>query len=176
MGVFAELNPNVAASIVAAVATITVSVITVVVGRKLEANALLRKEHREKKSPVYRSLLSFMAKVLASAGSETPVNQGEVVAFMTKFTPKMMVWGSDDVIAKWRKFLAATIEASKSEPESEIQVQSLFHYEELIYAIRRDLGHKNKGLGQGTILGLFVTDISSYLGDGGKARPSTSQN
>ena len=36
-------------------------------------------------------------------------------------------------------------------------------YEKLILAIRRDLGHNNKGLKTGDVLALFVNDIDQHL-------------
>ena len=36
-------------------------------------------------------------------------------------------------------------------------------YESLILAIRKDLGHKNKGLVAGDILALFLNDIEEHL-------------
>ena len=39
----------------------------------------------------------------------------------------------------------------------------LFAYEDLLYAVRRDLGHGNRGLKRGDILALFVNDIEEHL-------------
>lgn len=39
----------------------------------------------------------------------------------------------------------------------------LFEVEELLMAIRKDLGHSNKGISRGKILSLFVNDINEYL-------------
>jgi hypothetical protein len=40
--------------------------------------------------------------------------------------------------------------------------QVLFQVENLLIAIRKDLGHKNVGFKKGTILGLFINDIQDY--------------
>jgi hypothetical protein len=39
----------------------------------------------------------------------------------------------------------------------------LFLYERFLLEVRRDLGHKNKDLKKGTLLGLFVNDLDRYL-------------
>lgn len=157
--VFTKLNPNVAASIVAGVATVTVSVVTVVVGRRLEANALIRKEHREKKVPVYEDLLQFMSKIMHSTKSGTAISEDEMFAFMADFTRRIMVWGSDDVIAQWAAFRSASIDAGNGKAGHDV----MFQYEDVIYAIRKDLGHQNKGLTKGKVLSLFVNDVAAYL-------------
>jgi hypothetical protein len=42
-------------------------------------------------------------------------------------------------------------------------LNAMFLYEALIFSIRRDLGHRNKGLVTGDILALFVNDIDQHL-------------
>ena len=76
------------------------------------------------------------------------------------FNQSAMVWGSDEVLAAWIKFRRfSTNEAAvKANP-----FQLMFLYEELVYTMRRELGHKNKGLGKGDILALFINDIDKYL-------------
>jgi hypothetical protein len=71
-----------------------------------------------------------------------------------------MVWGSDEVLAGWVKWRRLLINeaAVKENP-----IRSMLLYEELIFAIRRDLGHKNKSLVTGDILALFVNDIDEHL-------------
>jgi hypothetical protein len=155
---FAGLNPNVAAAIVAAFATVTVSVLTVVVGKRLEAAALITKEHREKKVPVYEDFIQFWFKHLfATKSGENPLTDEEVIRFLSNYTQRIMVWGSDDVIAAWVKFRYSSMNAAQSPNPSSV----LDDYEKLILAIRRDLGHKNKGFQRGDILRLFVNDVDS---------------
>jgi len=159
---FVGLNPNVAAAIVAAFATVTVSVLTVVVGKRLEAIALLTKEHREKKTPVYEDFMGFWLKYLSSnrAGA-TPLSDEEAIKFLTDYTQRMVVWGSDEVIAAWVKFRYS----SMSLPQSRDPNSVLLDLENLILAIRRDLGHKNRGFKQGDILRTFVNDIGTTQGE-----------
>jgi hypothetical protein len=39
----------------------------------------------------------------------------------------------------------------------------MFEIENLLLAIRKDLGHENKGLAPGKVLGLFVNDIHEHI-------------
>lgn len=82
----------------------------------------------------------------------------EMLTFIKKFTPSFMVWGSDDVLAAWSRFRRLSITAMSKDP-----AESLWAFEDLILAIRKDLGHSNRGLTRGVVLGLFVNDIDSIL-------------
>lgn len=152
---FASLNPSVGAAIVAASATVLVSVFSVLISKSLEQRATIAKEIREKKVPVYEELIKFVFKVLKAtkAGSQLP--EQEIIEFMIDFTQQLIVWGSDEVIAAFHRFrnLSNTGDSKNV----------LFLVEDLLLAIRKDLGHKNQGLSQGKLLGLFVNDIENYL-------------
>jgi hypothetical protein len=53
----------------------------------------------------------------------------------------------------------------------------MFSYENVLREIRKDLGHKNKNLGKGKLLSLFINDISKYVdADGETVASSTSAN
>jgi hypothetical protein len=39
----------------------------------------------------------------------------------------------------------------------------LFAFEQMLFEIRRDLGHENNGLGAGDLLRLFINDVDDYL-------------
>ncbi|APW61880.1 hypothetical protein [Paludisphaera borealis] len=158
---FAGLNPNIAAAIVAAFATVTVSVLTVVVGKRLEALTLITKEHRERKIPVYEDFIKFWLKYLFSGkAGDTPLSDEEVIRFLSEYTQRMMVWGSDEVIAAWVKFRYSSMNAEQQSESSKILVD----LEQLILAMRRDLGHKNQGFKTGDILRMFVNDVGTASG------------
>ena len=50
-----------------------------------------------------------------------------------------------------------------TEPSNEAHLKILFEMESLLLAIRKDLGHSNRGTGRGAILGLFINDIDDYI-------------
>lgn len=167
---FAGLDAKYGAALVAAAGTIIVSVISVVVSRFLESRATIRKEHREKKIPVYEDLLRFMFKTMMGAKTGNAPNEKEVTAFMSDFTQRSMVWASDEVLNAWIKFRSASIDHSGSQDNP---LALMFVYEDLIREIRKDLGHKNKGLTNGKLLSLFVNDIAKYVDANGNVRLPT---
>ena len=158
--VLESLDSGIAVAIIAAAATVFVSVLSIVIGKVYESRALIQKEHREKKIPVYEDLIKFMFRVLMGTKTGDIPSEKEMIEFMSGFTQRMMVWGSDDVLyawVQWRRVL--TNEADlKANP-----MKLILLYEKLILAIRRDLGHNNKGLKTGDVLALFVNDIDQHL-------------
>lgn len=57
---FLEVNPAVGAGIVAATATVIVSVFSVLVAKRLEQKSVLVKEHRERKTPIYEEIVQLI--------------------------------------------------------------------------------------------------------------------
>jgi hypothetical protein len=81
-----------------------------------------------------------------------------------------MIWGSDDVFKEFATFrrqsVALAAKRQQTLPQGELSaesLQALLTFEKLLYAIRADVGHKNKGLVEGDLLSLFVNDIDKYL-------------
>ena len=157
---FTSLDSDVAAAIIAASATIFVSVLSIILGKIYETRAYIQKEHREKKIPVYEDLIKFTFSSIMGTRTGAKPTESEILEFMSDFTQRIMVWGSDDVLAAWIKLRRAALneEELKSNP-----VKLLLLYEQLILTIRRDLGHKNRNLDTGDVLALFVNDIDQQL-------------
>lgn len=86
--------------------------------------------------------------------------------FIVTFTQKITIWGSDEVVkayASFRRRSATLQELSMSQDQVLSTVQMLLTFEEILFSIRLDVGHKNKGLEQGDLLSLFITDIDILL-------------
>ncbi len=157
---FSGLDPKYGAALAAAAGTVIVSVISVVVSRYLETRAAIDKELRDKRIRVYEDLISFMLKILMAEKSGKKVTENDVFEFMSNFTQKSMVWAADDVLNAWIKFRVASVDKGETATHPFVL---MFIYEDLIRAIRKDLGHKNKDLTKGKLLSLFVNDIGNYV-------------
>ena len=72
------------------------------------------------------------------------------MAFFAEFNRELITWGSDSVLKAWVKFRAVAADDPK---------RTLLGMEDLVFAIRRDIGHTNSGLEQGDILRVFVNDL-----------------
>ncbi len=156
---FSKVNPTIGAGIIAACATIIVSVISVLVAKRLEYKSILMKEHREKKVPFYDELIRFiLGLVFAEKRSITPLSEQEIINKLTFFTEDLIIWGSDDVLNTWIEFRKVLI-ANTEQPSTNI----VFEVEKLLLAIRKDLGHSNKNLSKGKLLSAFINDIDQYI-------------
>lgn len=158
--VFLSLNSDLAVAIIAAAATVLVSVISIVLAKVYEARELIKKEHREKKIPVYEELINFMVRILMSSKTGDAPSMQAIMDFMKDFTQKIMVWGSDDVLSAWVEWRRANLNEEKIKPDP---ASTLFAFEKLILVIRKDLGHKNAQIERGDILTIFINDMDKHL-------------
>ena len=90
-----------------------------------------------------------------------PYPETAILEDLFKFSQQITLWGSNEVIQKWNKFRNYSVKHDKdpSLPSEDI----LFIIEDIIYAIRKDMGHKDKVLKRGELLSLFVNDIDDAL-------------
>jgi hypothetical protein len=178
---FDGVNPTVSAAIVAAAATTLVSVLGVTLGRFLERRHQIDLELREQKVPIYTEFVEGLLSVFASANEsdddQKPTSSGpqrnktakgkvdtskaeakqelDMLEFLTGMTPKLMIWASNDVVVKWSKFRRG---ADRHPP-----LDYMFMMEDLLTAIRKDLGHSGGGITKGDLLGLYINDIDDHL-------------
>ncbi|MCW2835346.1 MAG: hypothetical protein JWN68_3299 [Nocardioides sp.] len=78
----------------------------------------------------------------------------DLLQFFKKITPQLMIWASNDVVVKWSRFRRG---GDKHPP-----MEYMFMMEELLTAIRKDLGHSG-AITKGDLLGLYVNDIDEHL-------------
>jgi len=154
---FNQLNPTVAAGILAAVTTVIVSVVSVLISKHLEQRNNVLTELREKKAPVYEELLEFIFRILnGEKMGLAPLTEAELVAKYSGITQRLIVWGSDDAVKAMNKFRRYSLNAGSDNKASTALM--MLAVEDLFLVVRKDLGHSNKGLTPGTILGIFIND------------------
>jgi len=79
----------------------------------------------------------------------------------SKTARRLILWGGWKTIQCYlamRNLAAETPEGEPSNPNI------MLRFEDLLHAIRKELGHPNRGLARGDLLRLFITDIDSFLG------------
>jgi hypothetical protein len=160
---FGSLQKEVAAAILAALTAVTISILSLVLSKQYERRADIRKEHREKKVPIYEKSIKFWFEVLmADKAGRKPPSEQKIIQFLQDFTQELIVWGSDSVLKAFITFREALISYKGGEPP----IEGMFLFEKYMLEVRRDLGHKNKNLSSGDILALFINDIRKYTGGG----------
>jgi hypothetical protein len=160
--IFTSVDPKLGAGLVAASATILVSLFSVLVSKHLERKAEILAHLREKKIPTYEKIINFIFSLTFAekVGKKQP-SEKEMIKFMAEITQELVIWGSDEMLEAFYKFRMMSIENAEGKSENPYDV--LFMVEDLLLAIRKDLGHKNKNISRGKILGLFVNDLQNEL-------------
>jgi membrane protein implicated in regulation of membrane protease activity len=151
----AAVSTEIAAAIIAAAATVLVSVLTLVLSKRYEHKREIEQEHRKQKTPVYEDFIAQLFKMMMGGKYGTaPVSEEELMMFFSSFSQKMLVWGSDKVVQQYITYRRGGTSDG---------IQHMIKLEDLLYAIRADLGHKNAGLKQGDLFAMFINDIDKYL-------------
>lgn len=139
--------------VVAAVVTGLAALMGVPVQRYLEHQREDARERRNRMAPIYEELL----KTFYSSAAGGALDQSELLSFFEDLARSLLIWGSEPVIVafnRWRVQVAALEEGSPD---------ALFAFEDLLYAIRADLGNESKNMGRGDLLRVFVNDIDEFL-------------
>jgi hypothetical protein len=167
-------QPTVGAAIIAATGTVLVSVLSAVLARFFEKSkelAIKRQEieHeiREKHIPTYQELVQFLFKIFQSSKTGTKLPEEEISTFFNDFTQKILVWGSDRFTRDFSAFREALIlytqQQQSGKATNDDLAKAMLALEVLLYSIRADCGHANKGLGKGDLLTFFINDIRDYI-------------
>ncbi len=159
---FHGVNGNVAAAIAAAVITALSSVAILALQRhydeKLESlNAL-----RERKAALYKSFIDQWRELFGIGESRTDDESQTVIANSTtefaKLSSDMLCWASGPVLAEYSRLRRLPTSNPTEAAES-----SLLYFENVLLLMRQDLGHNDKALRAGDLLGMWVNDIDETV-------------
>jgi hypothetical protein len=132
---------NISTELVVAIITISVTVF----GYFFHANTS-RKMHeleqiRKNNAPVYEKIVQMFINILIqNKPGMKKVTDIEILKFFADVTPKLMVWGSNDVVKAFGKFRTYSI-TNPDDPKGLMKC-----LDELIQAIRNELGHENENI------------------------------
>lgn len=102
-----------------------------------------REEIRKNNAPLYESIVHFFIKLIVqSKPNMKPVAEKEILKFFGEITPKLMVWGGNDVVKAFGKFRTYSID----HPDDPQGLLDCMH--DLIMAIRKELGHKDENINE----------------------------
>ncbi len=147
------LESDVAAAISAASATAIASVIALLTSKRYERRARILHDNYTRKTQVYEKLISVLFEALyAEKTGRKGKNENDTVKEMVNLTPKMIVWGSQEVIQVWN---AIRSHDWKSATHDEIMILR----NHLMIAIRKDLGNEVDKLENLDLLRLFIRGL-----------------
>jgi hypothetical protein len=163
---FTHLPSGTATAIVTGSVTFLVAIVGILVSRFLERRSNREREQQEKRVPVYEEFVSGLLELMGAtrASSAEGESEGEAEsgtgvqdanAFLARFTERVIIWGSEDVVREWVSFRKAN-SASNSGQEN---FENLYRLESLLLVMRRDLGLRNKKLERGDLLRLWINDL-----------------
>lgn len=163
-------------TITVAIITGFLSIIAIVIQRVWEKRYNKEQEIRNNKLPIYQKMINefslfFYNDPNLKTEEEKEKFQEDKINRLIKFVAdnngELITWASDEVLKEWT--LYRKIALSKENQG----INLMFQTEKLFYAIRKDLGHKNKNLLTGDILRFFVSDIDDVME---KSRNTTNNN
>jgi hypothetical protein len=144
-------------AVVGAVATAVLGVAGVVWQQRQSERARLREAHRDRVTPAYHELLKL---VWQQTNPATQQKSAEVEEFMRDLKARQLVLGAPkemiEAFNRWERDAKAAQEADDS-------IALVFAWEELLRAMRRDLGHDDSGMARGELLRVFMTDLDEFL-------------
>lgn len=154
--------------------TISVAMITgllafvsVPVGKYFENRYNIKNKIREERQEVYIEFLNWLIRnVLNNEIS----NNKNIVKELKENQNRMVIYASDNVLKAWTNFKESALNSENNKKGMSPEEATKFYLlneapkiENLIMAIRKELGYKNKNIKQYDILKLYINDINNYI-------------
>jgi len=141
------IDAQIAAQIIGTSGTVLAAVVAVVLGQVYTKHRDLREAHRKVKTDIYNAFVQKITDVLFT-GEKKPEEelQNNLITFFREFSTKLMLSGSDRVIKAFNAWREA------GHTNSAIILST----DRLLCELRRDLGHKNRGLKPGDVIKLYL--------------------
>lgn len=150
-------------AVVGSLGVALVGVLGVVWQQRQSERARLREAHRDRMTPVYYDLLGAFKRISASGMSEPDPEINEL--FMDLKSRQLLLGASSAMV---RAFNAWQAKANELQEQDDSK-GAVLAWEELLLAIRKDLGHEDSDLPPGELLRLFIIDYDEHFGQPSEA-------
>jgi hypothetical protein len=140
-------------AIVGSFATAAAAVVALVLQRDRENRREVAQRHREELTPFYDTL--FKRTTGDGLDVEDPADQ----EFVFELQRKLIFFASTPVLDAWLRYLRAP-DHLENDPDALV---SLLAWEQVLFAIRADLGHSAGSLATGDLLRIYVHDADEAL-------------
>jgi hypothetical protein len=151
---FSTIQPVVAAALVAGAATIVGSTAAVMAGRYFERKKELEALYRDKKMPIYSSFLTEIFSRFQGAKA-TVESDTDLVSFFQEWHRQIVLWGGPEVVnayLNWKNTLRGGPTARTN-----------FAMDNLIFAIRSELGNVNRGIKSGLFAQMTLRNPDLFI-------------
>ena len=145
-----DLSSKLDAVIIVALITAIVTIISGVISKVIDYKQRRNEYLSQKREEPYAEFINVYYKMQEKASKQELYYPDEMFDDIQKFQKKLMLWGSNRVVKAW---IAYRTNASLD------GTNVLFYMENILYAIRKDMGYKN--LGKGKLLSMSINDFVS---------------
>lgn len=136
------------AIITVALITALLSIISGIVLKVIESHQKRKEYLSQKREEPYAEFINLYFKMYEKVSKNEIYSQKEMFEDIQKFQKKLMLWGSNRVVNAWTTYRTnAGSDGTKA----------LFYMENILYAIRKDMGYRT--LGKGKLLSMSIYDF-----------------
>jgi hypothetical protein len=152
---FTGLGKDQALALVALGGLVLTPLISFATTRAIETKKLTGQAALDHKIALYEGFVEFFVEMMGLSGGPG-LNEDKIKERMAAMTPAMLIYASNDFLKQWREF--------KKVSNNGVEGAALvFQMENVLKALRKDLGHSSFLSTKGDILAIFVNDIEDIV-------------
>lgn len=145
------------AVIIVALLSATVTIVSMVVAKVTEYRQTTKRYLYSKREEPYTNYIEVVYKLREMTDKVGGYPEREMINDLVKISKGLTLWGSNRVVRKWIKFRTNSVNKQLSPTEN------LLVLEDIIFDIRRDMGHRKGLLKKGDMLKFFINDVDEKL-------------
>lgn len=143
-----DFSSKLDAVIIVALITAIVTIVSGIVSKFIDYKQKRSEYLSQKREEPYAEFINVYYKMQEKVSKHEEYQPDEMFEDIQKFQKKLMLWGSNRVVKAWIDFRTNTSSDSSN---------VLFYMENILYAIRKDMGYRN--LGKGKLLSMTINDF-----------------
>lgn len=144
--------------VIVALITGSVSITSVIISSIFAKIMDYRKNRKEylsqKREEPYGEFVEMIYKIQQNEKNNNSYTEEMMIDDLAKFSRKITLWGSKNVVMKWIKF-------RERSANPDVDIDHLFVLEDILNEMRKDLGLKK--VKKGNLLGFFINDIEEVI-------------
>jgi len=145
-------SSEVVGAIIACAGTVIAGIGAVVISQQRTKAREIAESHRPKKTEIYSEFIKMVVGIMRTQKSKknaTADPSEELEEFFFSFTTDVMLWGSPGVLRSYGEFRRV---GQQKNPNVILMV------DDILQAMRKDLGLSNRGLNRGDLIKMLLTD------------------